>query len=364
MSTRSVRHRRDRRRRPPRHGGARAHGGHHGPPRPGRTGDLVRRAGGPRVPPARDHRPARALEPADALRRPGTSSSTARSTTTASCATSCAGLGHAFVTEGDGEVLLHAWAEWGERALDRLNGMFAFAVWDDERRELVLRLRPVRREAALLGARRRAARLRLGRPGAAAVARPRPAARRDSTRSAAYLGRGADAADRPRPSSPASSGCRARTCCAGRTGASRCAATGARAASTFPSRYEDAVERLREPARRLDPPAPAQRRARRHVAQRRHRLLGGRHAQSASSPATTAATRSRRASRATSATSGATPTRSPRAAGVVEHHAVEPTAAEAARRPRRARPRPGGARRLARASTRSGASCGPPARRA
>lgn len=46
------------------------------------------------------------------------------------------GLGHAFVTEGDGEVLLHAWAQWGEGALDRLNGMFAFAVWDAERRTL------------------------------------------------------------------------------------------------------------------------------------------------------------------------------------------------------------------------------------
>ena len=47
-------------------------------------------------------------------------------------------LGHAFVTEGDGEVLLHAWAEWGEGALDRINGMFAFAVWHAERRELTL----------------------------------------------------------------------------------------------------------------------------------------------------------------------------------------------------------------------------------
>jgi asparagine synthase (glutamine-hydrolysing) len=45
--------------------------------------------------------------------------------------------GHRFVTEGDAEVLLHAWAEWREEALDRLNGMFAFAVWDDETRELV-----------------------------------------------------------------------------------------------------------------------------------------------------------------------------------------------------------------------------------
>jgi asparagine synthase (glutamine-hydrolysing) len=45
-------------------------------------------------------------------------------------------LGHDFRTEGDAEVLLHAWAQWGEEALARLNGMFAFAIWDDERRTL------------------------------------------------------------------------------------------------------------------------------------------------------------------------------------------------------------------------------------
>jgi asparagine synthase (glutamine-hydrolysing) len=46
--------------------------------------------------------------------------------------------GHRFETTGDSEVLLHAWAEWGERALDRLNGMFAFAVWDTRDRSLAL----------------------------------------------------------------------------------------------------------------------------------------------------------------------------------------------------------------------------------
>jgi asparagine synthase (glutamine-hydrolysing) len=46
-------------------------------------------------------------------------------------------LGHAFETDGDGEVLLHAWAHWEEAALDRLNGMFAFAIWHDARKELV-----------------------------------------------------------------------------------------------------------------------------------------------------------------------------------------------------------------------------------
>jgi asparagine synthase (glutamine-hydrolysing) len=51
-------------------------------------------------------------------------------------------LGHSFHTEGDGEVLLHAWAQWGEAALDRLNGMFAFAVWDDEPRRLTFATDP------------------------------------------------------------------------------------------------------------------------------------------------------------------------------------------------------------------------------
>jgi asparagine synthase (glutamine-hydrolysing) len=48
------------------------------------------------------------------------------------------GLGHTFATEGDAEVLLHAWAQWDEGALTRLNGMFAFGIWDEERRRLTL----------------------------------------------------------------------------------------------------------------------------------------------------------------------------------------------------------------------------------
>ena len=54
----------------------------------------------------------------------------------------CRRRGHVFRTEGDAEVLLHAWAEWGEGALDRLNGMFAFAVWDDRTRRLTLACDP------------------------------------------------------------------------------------------------------------------------------------------------------------------------------------------------------------------------------
>ena len=46
--------------------------------------------------------------------------------------------GHKFRTHTDTEVLLNAWAEWGTESLDRLNGMFAFALWDDQERSLYL----------------------------------------------------------------------------------------------------------------------------------------------------------------------------------------------------------------------------------
>jgi asparagine synthase (glutamine-hydrolysing) len=44
--------------------------------------------------------------------------------------------GYPFRTATDTEVLLAAYTRWGPACLDRLIGMFAFAVWDDERREL------------------------------------------------------------------------------------------------------------------------------------------------------------------------------------------------------------------------------------
>lgn len=45
---------------------------------------------------------------------------------------------YSFKTKGDTEVLIASFAEWGIDCLDYLKGMFAFAIWDKEKRELFL----------------------------------------------------------------------------------------------------------------------------------------------------------------------------------------------------------------------------------
>ena len=47
-------------------------------------------------------------------------------------------MGYPFRSQSDTEVLLTAWAAWGVKALDRLNGMFAFAIWDRNEKTLTL----------------------------------------------------------------------------------------------------------------------------------------------------------------------------------------------------------------------------------
>jgi len=46
--------------------------------------------------------------------------------------------GYPFHSNSDTEVVIAAWAKWGEASLDRLVGMFAFALWDTQEKALVV----------------------------------------------------------------------------------------------------------------------------------------------------------------------------------------------------------------------------------
>lgn len=46
--------------------------------------------------------------------------------------------GHRFRTQSDTEVIVHAYEQWGEAAFERFNGQWAVALWDRNKRELVL----------------------------------------------------------------------------------------------------------------------------------------------------------------------------------------------------------------------------------
>ncbi|MGW6270674.1 asparagine synthase (glutamine-hydrolyzing) [Streptomyces sp. NPDC055060] len=48
------------------------------------------------------------------------------------------GRGHEFTTGSDTEVVLRGYLEWGEALAERLNGMYAFAVWDGRHDKLVM----------------------------------------------------------------------------------------------------------------------------------------------------------------------------------------------------------------------------------
>lgn len=46
--------------------------------------------------------------------------------------------GHRFRTRSDTETIVHAYEEWGAKSIERLRGMFAFALWDEKKQQLLL----------------------------------------------------------------------------------------------------------------------------------------------------------------------------------------------------------------------------------
>jgi asparagine synthase (glutamine-hydrolysing) len=48
------------------------------------------------------------------------------------------GLGHKFASASDTEVIVHLYEEFGDACVEKLRGMFAFAVWDSSRRRLLI----------------------------------------------------------------------------------------------------------------------------------------------------------------------------------------------------------------------------------
>jgi len=46
--------------------------------------------------------------------------------------------GHQFYTRSDTEVIVHCYEEYGDECISKLNGMFAFAIWDERKQRLLL----------------------------------------------------------------------------------------------------------------------------------------------------------------------------------------------------------------------------------
>ncbi len=66
------------------------------------------------------------------------SPTTARFTTTASCARARATFGVVFRTTCDTEILPYAYLAWGDAMFERLEGLFAIGLWDRQERRLLL----------------------------------------------------------------------------------------------------------------------------------------------------------------------------------------------------------------------------------
>ncbi len=62
--------------------------------------------------------------------------------------------GHVYQTHCDTETILHLFEEYGERCVEKLRGMFAFAIWNRTKESTFYSSRQIGRETALLCSRR------------------------------------------------------------------------------------------------------------------------------------------------------------------------------------------------------------------
>ena len=182
--------------------------------------------------------------------------------------------GYTFRTHSDTEVILQLYAERGEDCVHALNGMFAFAIWDSERRSLFLArdrmgVKPLyyaeTPEAFLFASEIKAL---------FASGKVTPACREDAL--AEYLifrqAAGPETLFRGVRSLPP--GC-TMTVQDGRRAGLALLVAAARPATRTPMAFDEARRAARGAARRLRAAAPHQRRAGRHVLQRRRGLQPG-----------------------------------------------------------------------------------------
>ena len=123
---------------------------HRGPDGEGLVHRRPGRAGAP--PPGHRRRGRRPAADVATKTAASGSSSTARSTTTPTLRPGLEARGHRYRTRSDTETILHLYEEEGERVVERLRGMFAFAIWDRPRAAPAAGARPARHQAALLRA--------------------------------------------------------------------------------------------------------------------------------------------------------------------------------------------------------------------
>ena len=151
-----------------RHRRRRPHGRRAGAPRPRRPGAWSAGAHRPGASPAGDHRPLRAWRPADGrLRaRAGGRLQRLHLQPPRAAPRSSRPPGYRFFSDSDTEVVLKAYRHWGDALVDRLDGMFAFAIAERDTGRLVLARDRLGVKPLYLADDRRGAALRLHPPGA------------------------------------------------------------------------------------------------------------------------------------------------------------------------------------------------------